>query len=115
MFGALSRKFHLVYMESISTCKVDLRKLIIYCIVEDELYVQIKHKLQQHKLEKRYEGYHLEGDGLLVYKNKIYFPNVAYLRRIVMDEIHKIPYSGHPGYHKIVGTASKKHFLVENE
>jgi hypothetical protein len=26
-----------------------------------------------------------------------------------MDELHKIPYSGHPGYQKIV-TTSRKHF-----
>ena len=36
----------------------------------------------------------LEEDGLITYKNRIYIPNVAYLRRVVMDEIHQAPYSG---------------------
>ena len=36
--------------------------------------------------------------GLLTYKGIIYILNVVDLRRIVMDEIHKAPYSGHPGY-----------------
>ena len=27
-----------------------------------------------------------------------FIPSVAYLRRVVMDEIHQAPYSGHPGY-----------------
>ena len=62
------------------------------------MHVQIKDKLQQQSLKKRYEGYKLEEYGLITYKNIIYIPNVAYLRRNVMDEIHQAPYFGHPGY-----------------
>ena len=54
--------------------------------------------MQQQSLEKRYEGYKLEEDGILTYKGGIYIPNVADLRRVVMDEIHQAPYSGHQGY-----------------
>ena len=61
------------------------------------MYVQIKGKLQQQSLEKRYDGYKLEEDELLTYKNIIYIPNVADLRRVVMDEIQQAPYSGHLG------------------
>ena len=57
------------------------------------MYVQIKDKLQQQNLERKYEGYQLEGDELLTHKNRIYIPNVADLRRIVMGEIHQAPYS----------------------
>ena len=52
------------------------------------MYVQIKDKLQQQNLERKYGGYQFEGDELLTYKNRIYIPNVADLRMIVMDEIH---------------------------
>ena len=78
------------------------------------MYLQIKDKLQQQILEKRYEGYKLEEDELLTYKNKIYISNVAYLRRIVMDEIHQAPYAGHRGYQKTIATA-KAVFLARNE
>ena len=54
-----------------------------------------------------HEGYKLEEYELLNYKNIIYIPNVADLRKIVMDEIHQAPYSGHPGYHKTIATARK--------
>ena len=47
---------------------------------------------------------------LLPIKNIICIPNVAYLRRIVMDEIHQAPYSGHPGYQKTIATAKKQYF-----
>ena len=65
-----------------------LRQRIVNHIAEYEMYVQVKDKLQQQSLEKRYEGYRLEEDGLLTYKNRVYIPNVADLRRMVMDEIH---------------------------
>ena len=95
---ALSRKVHEMHVESLSICQSDLRQEIVNHTTEDEMYVQVKNKLQQQSLEKRYEGYKLEEDGLLTYKNRIYIPSVAYLRRIFMDEIHQTPYSGHLGY-----------------
>ena len=49
----------------------------------------------------------MEEDGLLTYKNIIYIPNVADLKRIVMDEIHQAPYSSHPRYQKTISTVKK--------
>ena len=72
--------------------------------------MQIKDKLQQQILERKYEQYKLEEDELLTYKNKIYIPNVVDLRRIVMGEIHQAPYFGHPGYQKTIAIARKQHF-----
>ena len=80
-----------MHVASISICQFELRQQIANHVAEDELYVQVKYKLQQQSLEKRYEGYKLEEDGLLTYKNRIYIPNVADLRRVVMDEIHHAP------------------------
>ena len=74
------------------------------------MYVQVKDKLQQQSLEKRYEGYKWEEDGLLTYKGKIYIPNVADLRRVVMNEIHQALYSNHPGYQKTIAIARKQYF-----
>ena len=34
----------------------------------DEMYVQVKDKLQQKILKKRYEGYKMQEDGLRTYK-----------------------------------------------
>ena len=73
---------------SLSICQSDLRQQIVNRIAGDELYELVTDKLQQQSLEKRYEGYKLEEDGILTYKGKIYIMNVADLRRVVMDEIH---------------------------
>ena len=107
---ALNRKVHEMHVVSLSTFQPDLRQHIINHTAEDEMYVQIKDDLQQQKPEKKYEGYKLEEDELLIYKNIIYIPNVAYLSRIVMDQIHEAPYSGHPGYQKTIVATRKKYF-----
>jgi hypothetical protein len=40
----------------------------------------------------------------------MYIPNSSNLRRIIMDEIHKMPYSGHPSYQKMIATTRKQYF-----
>ena len=52
----------------------------------------------------------MEEYGILTYKGRIFIPNVAYLRRVVIDEIHQTPYSSHPRYHKTIATARKQYF-----
>ena len=80
---ALSRKVHEMHVASLRTCQPYLRQQIINHIVEDEVYLQIKDKLQQQNLERKYKGYQLEEDELLTYKNRVYISNVADLRRIL--------------------------------
>ena len=99
---------HVAYL---SSCQSDLRQQIVSHATGDELYEQVKDKLQQQSLEKRYEGYKLEEDGLLAYKGRIYILNVAGFSRVVIDEIHQAPYSVHPGYQKTIATARKQYFF----
>ena len=66
-----------MHVASLNTCQLDLRQQIINHIVEDEVYVQIKDKLQQQNLESKYEGYQLEKDEIITYKNiRIYIQNL---------------------------------------
>ena len=97
---ALSKNVHEMHVASLSTCQPDLRHQIVNHNATNEMYVQIKDKLQQQSLEKKCERYKLEEDQLLTYKNIIYIPNVEDLRRIFIDEIHQAPYFGHLGYQK---------------
>ena len=93
-----------MHVASLSFFQSDLRHQIVSHTAKDEMYVQIKDKLKQQSLEKRYKGYKLEEDGHLTYKNIIYIPNVADLRRVVMDEIHQAP-------HILVTQDIRKQFL----
>ena len=107
---ALSRKMQEMHVEYLSIFQSNLRQQIVNHVAGDELYEQVKDKLQQQSLEKRYEGYKLEEDGILTYKGRIYIPDVSDLRRVVRDEIHQTPYSSHPRYQKTVAIARKQYF-----
>ena len=52
-------------------------------------------------------GYNLNEKGLILYKNKLYIPNVPKIKFLVLNETHKIPYSGHPGYQKTITMLQK--------
>ena len=97
---ALNRNVHEIHVASLSIFHSDFRQQIVNHTAEDEMYVQIKDKLEQQILERKYEGYKLEENELLTYHNRVYIPNVVDLRRIVMDEIHQSPLTGHLGYQK---------------
>jgi hypothetical protein len=47
--------------------------------------------------------------GLLTYINILYIPDCDDLKRFIMYELHKIPYTGHWGYQKMI-TATRKQF-----
>ena len=55
--------------------------------------------------------YSLNEKGFLLYKDRIYVPNVPKVKLLILDEIHKTPYSGHPGYQKTM----KRIFLAKHE
>jgi hypothetical protein len=63
--------------------------------------------LEQEPTGIKYEGYQMIDGSLLTYKNRLYIPKCDDLKRFIMDELHKIPYNGHPGYQKMI-TATRK-------
>ena len=69
-------------------------------------------KLQQGKMLQKVENYKLEADGTLLYKNKIYIPNVQNLKLMILNEMHNVPYAGHPGYQKKVAAVKSQYFWL---
>ena len=48
--------------------------------------------------------------GLIWFKERIYMPNVAYLKLFVLNEIQIPPYAGNPSYQKMIKTLRKQFF-----
>jgi hypothetical protein len=59
---------------------------------------------------KRYKGYQITTDGLMLYNNTLYVPSLEKLKHLIMDEFHKRPYVGHPGYQKMVTIVRKLYY-----
>ena len=49
-------------------------------------------------------------DGILKLKGRVYIPNSSELRKSVLQEMHNVPYAGHPSYQKIVTAIRKEYF-----
>ena len=48
--------------------------------------------------------------GLLLYKDRLYVPNVPKIKLLILNEAHKTPYYGHPGYQKIITMLRNDYF-----
>jgi hypothetical protein len=97
----LSRSMKVIHLEAISTYALDIKERAKSAHAIDEIFKTVKSYLDQEPIGLKYEGYQLLNDGVLTYKGRLYVPNSDGLRRFILDELHKIPYTGHPGYKKI--------------
>ena len=61
-------------------------------------------------MKKEMSGYTQNQKGLLCYRNILYIPNVDSFKKEIVDQYHKQPYSGHPGYQKMITALKKKLF-----
>ena len=48
--------------------------------------------------------------GLIIYKNRLYVPNVPKVKFLILNEIHKSPYARHPRYPKTITMLHKDYF-----
>ena len=58
--------------------------------------------MQKENIHQRYEGYRLEDDGLLMHKNRVYVPDFYKWRKILMNDMNKVPYVGNLRYQKTI-------------
>ena len=80
----------------------------------DENYQKLQEKVRENLIESLSTGYSLNKKGLLLYKYRLYIPNVPNIKLLTLNEIHKTPYSGHPGLEDY-DHVTKGLFLSEHE
>jgi hypothetical protein len=107
---ALSRKVHELHATTISMYRTDIKDRILEAANVDLQYRDLVAKLQQSERPQKEESYTLEADGILLYKNRVYIPNVQELKLVILKEMHNVTYVGHPGYQKTVA-AVKSHYF----
>ena len=99
----------MIHLVVVITCETGVRKRVINAQETDAFFKTMTSYLGQEPTGLNYEGYQMLEEGLLTYRNRLYIPNCDDLKRFILDELHKRPYSGHPGYQKMV-TATRKQF-----
>jgi len=106
---ALSRHANLLYMAAYSSYETNLEEQIKSAAKKDEKYQELMQKLSEGSESNEDNRYKISRNGLLMCKNRLYVPNSAAVKAMILDEAHKKPYSGHPGYQKTV-TMLRKNF-----
>jgi hypothetical protein len=107
---ALNKRVHKLQDTTISMYRTDIKSIILEATNADFHYRDLVAKLQQGKMPQKVEIYKLEIDGILLYKNKIYVPNVQDLKLAILHEMHNVPYAWHPEYQKTVATIKIHYF-----
>jgi hypothetical protein len=107
---ALSRKVHELHATTISMYRTEMKDRILEAANNDLQYKSLVAKLQQREISQTKESYTLGTDGLLLYKNRVYVPNVQELKLTILKEMHNVAYAGHYGYQKTMA-AVKGHYF----
>jgi hypothetical protein len=110
---ALSRSMKTIHLAAVSTCETNVRERVRNAQETYAFFKTVTSYLKQEPAGLKYEGYEMLDEGLLTYQNRLYIPSCDELKRFIMDELHKIPYTGHPGYQKMVTTTRKQFYWPE--
>ena len=73
----------------------------------DEKYKEIMQNLLVNPAENEDVRFRISKNGLLICKNRLYIPNSVDLKALILNEVHKKSYSGHPGYQKTIAMLRK--------
>ena len=93
VIDALSRNARLKFVATISTYKIDLEEQLEEGVKLDENDHKLQVKVTENLTESSSTGYSLNEKGLILYKNRLYIPNVPKMKLLILNEIHKTPYS----------------------
>jgi hypothetical protein len=110
---SLSRSIKVVHLAVVSASELDIKERVKNAQEIDAFFKTMTSYLKQEPTGLKYEGYWILNDGLLTYKCRLYISNCDNLKRFIMDELHKIPYTGHLGYQKMITTTRKLFFWPE--
>jgi hypothetical protein len=106
---ALRRSMKTIHLASVSTCETNVKERVRNA-QETNTFFQIVTSYQEKETTGiKYEIYWRIDGGLLTYKNRLYILDCDDLKRFIKDELHKRPYTGHPGYQNMI-TATRKQF-----
>ena len=76
----------------------------------DKNYQNFKEKVIENECENIETDFSLNEKGLMLYKNRLYVPNVPEIKLLILNEVDMSPYSGHPTYQKIITMLRKDYF-----
>jgi hypothetical protein len=99
-----------IHLIAVSTCETNVRERVRNAYEIDAFFKTMTSYLRKDPTGIKYEGYQMLDEDLLTYTNILYIPSCDDLKRFIMDEMHKRPYTGHPGFQKMIKTTKKSYY-----
>ena len=96
MEDALSRYANLLSATASSRCETYLEDKIRNEGNIKKDYQKLKEKTTENEVNRVKTDVSMNKKGLLLHKRRVNIPNSEEIKLIIMDDLHKIPYSGHP-------------------
>ena len=90
----LSRNAKLNFIAAISTYKTNLKEQLEDGIEQDENYWKLQAKVRENLIESLSTGYSLNEKGLLLYKDRLYVPNVPKIKLLILMKFIKLLIQG---------------------
>jgi hypothetical protein len=100
--NSLSRSMKVVHLDTVSTSELDIKERVKSAQEMNAFFNIVTSYLKQEPTKMKYEVHQMFNDGLITCKGRLYILNCDKLKRFIMDEIHKRPYTGHTGYQKMI-------------
>ena len=107
---ALSQRTHVISKLTSSQPKSDLLDRVKEASTQDSNYIELLSKIQNPEIKLDRAAFKVDQKGFIWFKDRLYVPNVLEIKFFIMNEMHKPPFAGHPGYQKMV-TALRKQFF----
>ena len=85
---ALSRNAKLNFTTAISTYTTDLEEQLKAGIEQDENDLKLQAKAKENLIESLSTWYNLNEKRLLLYKDRLYVPNVPKIKMLILNEVH---------------------------
>ena len=80
----------------------ELKDKVKVASTQDANYNKLLSKLQNHEINLDGAAFKVDQKGFIWFKDRLYVPNVLEIKLFIMNEMHKHPFAGHPGYQKMV-------------
>ena len=100
----------MIYEVTLSQKGADLHEKIRTANKVDPFYVEILKKVQEERLFQQQKEYKVDDTRKLWSKDRLYVLGGGDIRSDILIKFHREPYSGHPGYQKMISTI-KRHLF----
>ena len=77
---------------------------------QDTNYNKLLSKMQNNEINLDGEAFKVDQKGFIWLKDRLYILNDLEIKLFILNETHKPPFAGHPGYQKMVTTLRKQFF-----